>query len=149
MISLGNIGSHDMPDTEEASTMERKNEKESKSIIEFTRHSSLTLGRMRLRDVFLRGSRGPCAPGPFLLTLTFLSFSPSFSNLNSNFPNFSRKKKVFQKSYYLFPSYRVFSSLIFRCRVISVYFWIERIMEQKSVLTMADALRKRLFKAWH
>ena len=71
-----------------------------KSIIEFTRHSSRALGRMRLRDDFLRGSRGPCAPGPSLLTLTSLSFFLSFFlSLNQDSQNFLTKGIAYPSAY--------------------------------------------------
>lgn len=59
------------------------------SIIEFTWRSSLTPGRMRLRDVFLRGSRGPCAILINRLTF-FLFFLLTWIQI---FAIFSRKKK--------------------------------------------------------
>lgn len=122
MISLGNIGSHDMPDTEEASTWKGKMKKNQKYNRVYTTLIAYS-GANETQGRFFKGVKGTLRPGAILINADF-SFFLSFSNLNSNFPNFSRKKKVFQKSYYLFPSYllRVFSSLIFRCRVISVYF---------------------------
>lgn len=76
MISLGNIGSHDMPDTEEASTWKGKMKKNQKYNRVYTTLIAYS-GANETQGRFFKGVKGTLRPGAILINADF-SFFLSF-----------------------------------------------------------------------